>query len=148
MSNIHGDVRKISHNLMPVDFKQKSINDVINDYCDQMKSSNLKTMCFDNSVGKLRISDNKARIIYRVIQELIQNVIKHANAKHCTVQFSSFENKMNISIEDDGVGFENVDQNGQGLKSIEKRLNNIDGEFSIESNKGEGTLCVITIPAE
>lgn len=148
LSEIHADVRNISHNLMPVNFESKSLPEVVNNHCERLNSAQLKINFYNNIQNDFKLSESTSSIVYRAVQELIQNVVKHADAKNCTVQFNLLEQYLIVSVEDDGNGFSSIDQNGQGLKSIERRLQNIGGEFKVESNKEDGTLCVLSIPIE
>jgi signal transduction histidine kinase len=78
--------------------------------------------------------------IYRILQELLQNVIKYAEAKKCFVQITEFDNHLNISVKDDGIGFNPIlNTEGIGLKNIKERAKSIDSDIEIISNINEGT---------
>ncbi|MEZ4899382.1 MAG: tetratricopeptide repeat protein [Saprospiraceae bacterium] len=92
--------------------------------------------------------DNALEIqLFRVIQELVTNVVKHANASEVTIQLTKHESELNIIVEDNGCGFdpESITY-GLGLKNIENRLNNIGAEFSIDSSPGNGSTIIINTP--
>ncbi|WP_075340838.1 tetratricopeptide repeat-containing sensor histidine kinase [Tenacibaculum agarivorans] len=96
-----------------------------------------------------RLDTNTEITIFRIIQELTTNIIKHAEAKEATINISHFENTLNIIVEDDGKGFDkdNVEFNtGMGLGSIKKRVNHLDGTFQIDSMPDRGTTIIINIP--
>lgn len=87
--------------------------------------------------------------IFRILQELITNIIKHSVAKHAVIYLTQHEDKINVMVEDDGVGFDIslVDFNkGMGLSSIQTRVNSLNGTFKIDSNKGKGATIIIDIP--
>ena len=85
--------------------------------------------------------------MFRIIQELLTNIIKHSAATEAIVQFSEHENTLNIVVEDNGKGFDtNATKTGIGLINIEKRIEKIDGEFVIDSSKGNGTTIILNIP--
>lgn len=89
--------------------------------------------------------------IYRIIQELTANVVKYANAKKLTLQVNRFNGVVNIMVEDDGRGFDlerAVNDGGMGLKSVESRVNKLDGELKIDTAKGRGTTVMIDIPVQ
>jgi signal transduction histidine kinase len=78
--------------------------------------------------------------IYRILQELLQNVTKYAEAKKCFVQITEFDNHLNISVKDDGIGFDPIlITEGIGLKNIKERAKSIDSDIEIISNINEGT---------
>ncbi|WP_353148766.1 ATP-binding protein [Flavobacterium sp.] len=78
--------------------------------------------------------------IYRILQELLQNVIKYAEAKKCFVQITEFDNHLNISVKDDGIGFNPIlNTEGIGLKNIKERAKSIDSDIEIISNINDGT---------
>jgi two-component system, NarL family, sensor kinase len=87
--------------------------------------------------------------IYRIIQELICNILKHSKASEVSIQLLKKEKRLNIVVEDNGLGFDiNQVKNkkGMGLKNIESRVNSLNGEFNIDSGKGAGTTITIEIP--
>ncbi len=92
--------------------------------------------------------------IYRVVGELLTNVIKHANARLITLQVSKGDKFYSIFVEDDGVGFKKqlnrkiLKNSGFGLLSITERIDSIKGEFKIESEPGHGTRATVLIPFE
>ncbi|MCC1484314.1 tetratricopeptide repeat-containing sensor histidine kinase [Winogradskyella immobilis] len=96
---------------------------------------------------KTRIENTLEIQIFRIIQELLTNIIKHAEATEAIVQFSEHENILNIIVEDNGKGF-NIDANrhGVGLTNIEKRAEKIDAELVVDSGSGNGTTIILNIP--
>lgn len=87
--------------------------------------------------------------IFRVIQKLLSNIVKHAQATEASVSLTAYEQFINLMIEDNGVGFESIklpESDGMGLSSIEKRIENLDGTFEIDSQIGYGTTINIDIP--
>ncbi len=87
--------------------------------------------------------------IFRIIQELTTNILKHANASHVTINISQHEKVLNIIVEDDGKGF-NINQidskKGMGLSSIKTRIEYLNGEFIIDSTIQKGTTIIMNIP--
>lgn len=87
--------------------------------------------------------------VFRIVQELITNVLKHAEAKNATIHISLYDKNLNIIIEDDGKGFaiKNINlKNGMGLNSIKTRVAHLNGTFDIDSTIGKGTSILINIP--
>ncbi|MDO5979387.1 sensor histidine kinase [Flavivirga spongiicola] len=92
--------------------------------------------------------ENKLEIqVFRIIQELLTNIIKHSKASEAIVQFSEHDNTLNIIVEDNGTGFDiNTPKSGIGLINIEKRIENIEGDLVIDTLKGNGTTIILNIP--
>ncbi|MDH7444480.1 sensor histidine kinase [Aquimarina sp. 2201CG14-23] len=94
--------------------------------------------------------DNTLEIsIFRIIQELITNTIKHANATEIHISLTNHDSLLNIIVEDNGKGFQAKilpEKDGMGLKSIEKRIEHMEGTFEIDSTVGKGTNIIINIP--
>ncbi len=84
--------------------------------------------------------------LYRIIQEAINNSVKHAEAEHVTIIMDK-EKKLNISIKDDGKGFDvKTVKEGNGLKNMKARAERLNAKLVIESNKGEGSVIILSIP--
>ncbi len=94
-----------------------------------------------------RIENTLEIQIFRIIQELLTNIIKHAKATEATVQFSEQDQVLTIMVEDNGKGFDiSAASSGIGLINIEKRIEKIDGEMVIDSSIGNGTTVILNIP--
>ncbi len=88
--------------------------------------------------------------LFRIIQELTTNVIKHANAKHATINISQDQEGITLLVEDDGIGMKTSQiksTQGMGLHSIETRVEHINGSFTIDSTPTKGTTIIIQIPS-
>ncbi|MFP3835664.1 sensor histidine kinase, partial [Chryseobacterium sp. SIMBA_028] len=85
--------------------------------------------------------------IYRIIQELMNNILKYADSSHVTIQILKLKNKVNVQVEDNGIGFNtNEHSNGMGLQNIRSRVSSLGGEIDIDSVIGRGTYVNIEIP--
>jgi signal transduction histidine kinase len=87
--------------------------------------------------------------IFRIIQELITNTIKHANASNATINLSLYDNTLTIIVEDNGKGFDTqkVDlKNGMGLNSIQTRIQHLQGTFDVDTTIDKGTSIILNIP--
>ena len=97
-----------------------------------------------------RMENSLELSIFRMIQELVANAIKHAEASQVTIQLTQHDDSLNIIVEDDGNGFDrsklNKKQSGIGLASIEKRIEHLEGNITIDSILGQGTTILIDIP--
>lgn len=96
-----------------------------------------------------RLDSNTEITIFRIVQELITNIIKHAEATKATINISLFDNTLNLIIEDNGKGFDFHKVkliNGMGLGSIQKRIDHLKGTFLVDSTLQRGTSIIINLP--
>ncbi|WP_290568236.1 MULTISPECIES: sensor histidine kinase [unclassified Leeuwenhoekiella] len=97
-----------------------------------------------------RLENSLELSLFRIIQELITNVIKHAQAKSLTIHLVNHGDSLNLMVEDDGVGFDprhiSKRSDGMGLNSIDKRVAHLNGTLEIESEPGKGTSVIIDLP--
>ncbi len=115
------------------------------------KVSNGKTLQIEvQDYGLEERLDNMLEIsIFRMIQELITNTIKHANASEIHISLTNHDSLLNIIVEDNGEGFDAKilpEKDGMGLATIEKRVEHLEGTFEIDSTIGKGTNIIINIP--
>ena len=113
------------------------------------KINQANTIHFHHTVfginGKFRNEYELA--LYRITQELINNVLKHSEAKNVSLQMGYRDEKIIIMIEDDGKGFElNRHKEGYGLKNLEARTKLLNGSLNIDSQIGKGTSVLIEVP--
>jgi len=96
-----------------------------------------------------RLENSLELSIFRIIQELITNIIKHAQATEATIHLTQHDDSLNIMVEDNGIGFnpQNIStKNGMGIHSIDKRIEHLNGTIDIESAAQQGTTVIIDIP--
>lgn len=115
-------------------------------------ASGINGLTFEvQSFGLEQRLENSLEIsVFRIIQELVRNIIKHAKATQGIVHLTNHNDSLNIMVEDNGIGFNpnkiNTIKKGMGISSIDKRVGCLDGKFTIESNKNKGTSIIIDIP--
>lgn len=109
----------------------------------------LKVTVEDFGMGE-RIENSLELSIFRMVQELVANAIKHSEASQVNIQLTQYEDNINIIVEDDGKGFDrsqmDKSHSGIGLTNIEKRVEHLEGNFTIDSIVGKGTSILIDIP--
>ncbi|HQQ83794.1 MAG TPA: 7TM diverse intracellular signaling domain-containing protein [Cyclobacteriaceae bacterium] len=141
------NVRTISHDLMPVDFEQFPLVDMVSQRVTKFRLDERITIDFDCTGVVVRLKPITELVIYRIINELITNVYKHARAKKAYIQFIYQENSLVVTVEDDGVGFNDAPSEGIGLRSIRLRSAYIRAQLKMESD-GKGTLIILEVPYE
>lgn len=140
------EVRSLSHSMMPHAFERYGLINSVKDFLDKIHKKNLKINF--NAEGDFSIiKENKSLLIYRIIQECIQNVLKHSSATRLDISMICVNNEADIMIEDNGCGFNTDEINyGTGLKNIQSRTAFLNGKSDINSTPGKGTVVAIYIP--
>lgn len=134
-------VRAISHNLVPPALENFDLKSAASDYCTNMNNIHSQKITF-NYLGDDVVLPKIVEInIFRIIQELVTNSIKHASANNIDVQLSIRESDIQLAVEDNGKGFDisNLKTEGIGISNIKHRVSFLNGEIDIASNK-EGTF--------
>ena len=103
---------------------------------------------FHSALGELRLPSEVETTLYRVVQESLTNIVKHANAQNISVSIARRGPTVAAVIEDDGAGFDQraVREEGVGLLGMRERLSFVDGRLEIESRPGAGTTIVAEVP--
>jgi len=147
VNNTYDDIRKIGSNKNFGALINKGLIPSTKAIANQISDSKKISINVINVDVKKRIENAIEIQVFRIIQELLTNIIKHAQATEAIVQFSEHENVLNIIIEDNGLGFRAEDsRQGVGLSNIEKRVEKMNGEFVIDSTIGHGTTVILNIP--
>lgn len=144
------ELRRVAHNMMPESILKFGLDGAIKEFLQSIYSENLNIIYqsyhIENGLNKqLDIS------VYRIIQELVNNAIKHSNAAEILVQIRKDDQLLLIDVEDNGKGFGyNPDskESGMGLAGITSRVNYWKGSLNIESDKSSGTSVHIEIPVK
>ncbi len=143
------EMRRISHNLMHESLRRFGLEISLGDLCKSLQNSQTKIEL--QLYGQFNIlSQEQQTHIYRIIQELIYNSLKHSEAKHILVQCSVEDNVVFITVEDDGKGFranqlKDDPKDGVGLTNVKIRVNYLHGKLDIRSDVGKGTSIDIEI---
>jgi signal transduction histidine kinase len=141
------ELRTIASNMMPASLLQLGLKVALKDLCESFISENLN-IDFQCIGLKDNIPVDKQVTIYRIVQELLNNVVRHARAKNVLLQCSQYDDSFMITIEDDGVGFEPESLNekkGMGMTNIKARVAYLNGKFEIMSSDGQGTSINIEV---
>jgi two-component system NarL family sensor kinase len=148
LNSISGEVRQISHDMMPGTLKKFGLEAAIRSELDiTSKSTGLQTTF--NEIGLNGHLDEEMEVhLYRIVQEAVQNVVKHAGASTLNLSLTRDFDSLNVMIEDDGKGFDTsgMKSQGLGLKNIRTRVALLNGKLSIDSHPSAGTSMIIEIP--
>lgn len=142
-------IREISNNLTPHALTRKGLTTALQEFIDELNAnSNMQILLFMDP--HIEIGRNHEVHIYRIIQEIVNNAIKHAHASEMLIHMESLRSMLKITISDNGCGFsptsitaENI---GLGLKNIMSRVDIMRGDLYLDAAPGKGTLYTIEIP--
>ncbi len=142
ITRLGNEVRNMSHSYSPIILKDKGLHNAITDIVHIIRNNSSIDLQFEWLGEELHIKFHFQIIIYRIIQELLQNMLKYANASNGFLQVMIQEKIVSIYVEDNGKGINNKNLNsGIGLRSIENLIQTLKGNFRIESKENEG-FCV------
>jgi len=144
------EVRSVSHNMMPNALLKNSLAIAIKDFVDKIEKRSLKVRVYTEGLDD-RLDSNLEIILYRVIQECVNNVIKHAEASRLDISVLKDKEGISATIEDNGKGFDIGDKDkfeGIGLKNIITRIEYLKGMVDFDSSPGRGTLIALNVPLE
>lgn len=144
------EVRTVSHNMMPNALMASGLPEALKKFIDRINVKGIDIhLHTDGLDGSL--DSNIKSVLYRIVQECVNNVLKHAQATHLDISILKDEDGINATIEDNGVGFNTSELNefgGIGLKNIMRRISYLKGKVEWNSTPGKGTLVAIYVPIE
>lgn len=147
----HDEVRRISHGLMPADLRVGGLPIAVRQLVHELKTVHEMDTDFELvGFNGARLDEKVELASYRIIQELINNLLKYSDAEKVFIQLSKFENELQIIVEDDGIGFDYEAElksgKGLGLKSILSRVIQLNGEMDVVTGSGKGTSVTVNVP--
>lgn len=146
LDNVINDIRNTAHNLSPEMILSEGLQDAIMFFANAVNQSQSIRIGLQFSGDMQQLPPDFQLSVFRIIQELIQNVIKHAKAKNVLLQLGLWENLFSLTVEDDGIGFNTSPQEprtGLGLVNVSKRVKALHGELNVDSIPGSGTTVYI-----
>ncbi|MFH1931466.1 MAG: ABC transporter substrate binding protein [Pseudomonadota bacterium] len=147
------DVKNVSHGLWPATIDALGVVSSLRELFNEIQQqTDMEIQFFSQGIPK-RFEGEKELAIYRIAQEALVNIIRHARAKHVFVNLVKKDEMISLSVEDDGVGFDldrtmkpSKKRGPLGLLIMRERAVQLDGEFTIESQHGKGTHLLVEIP--
>lgn len=141
------EMRRVAHSMMPEALLKFGLNEAIQDFCDGINENGTIKMKYHQINFKQRLEKPTEVILYRIIQELSNNSIKHAAPSIIFIQITKHEQGLSLVVEDDGKGFDTTQtKKGDGLKNVQSRIDYLKGDWDIKSEIGNGTSVNIEIP--
>lgn len=142
------DLRTLSHSLNTNHIKENGFTESLRTLLGQFEKTGKFKVEYVNNNEDLEISDDAGLIVFRVVQEILNNITKHANADKISVAMYNKAESSGIRIEDNGCGFDmnELKEKGIGLRNIADRIRIIGGKLSINSEINKGTKIEISLP--
>ena len=144
--------RKITYDLSPPVLYELGIIETMHWLTEKIASENKIRTSFHSEFDEIKLPDSELILLFRIIQELMYNSVKHANANKISINFFKSGKDLHIVLEDDGKGFntsklsDKSKRNGFGIVAVKERIKNLSGTFSIKSAPGKGCRSEIFIP--
>jgi signal transduction histidine kinase len=142
------ELRVVSHNMMPNALLKSGLSSAVKDFIDKIDHSKLQVQLHTEGLNE-RLHSSVETVLYRVIQEIVNNVIKHSSANRLDISLFKDAEGISCTIEDNGKGFNQEAKeksDGIGLKNIQARISYLKGSVEFDSAPGRGTLVAIHIP--
>jgi len=144
------EVRTVSHNMMPNALLKSGLSSAVRDFVDKIDTSIIKVILHAEGLNE-HIDNNTEAVLYRVIQECVNNVIKHAGATRLDISLINDADGISVTIEDNGKGFDASFINKKktlGLLGMKERTIMMGGTYVISSKPGEGAIVMISVPLQ
>lgn len=145
----YDEMRSISHQMMPNALIKAGLASAVREFLNKIDKDKI-TVSLEAVGLNTRLDEQTETVLYRIIQETVNNVIKHANATKLNIQLIKDEEGITVTIEDNGEGFDKSKtdlKSGIGLSNIYSRVGFLKGTVDIDSKPGKGTLINIFIPS-
>ncbi len=137
------EMRRVAHNMMPESLLKIGLDAALKDFCNDVNQSGALKLTYQSlGLADLVVDASTSITIYRIIQELINNIIKHAAAASAIVQLSKTGKQFSITVEDDGKGFDTAilkGSKGIGWSNIQSRVEYLRGKVDVQSKPDQGT---------
>lgn len=142
------DVRELSHRMMPRTLSEMGLIPAIEDMLNKTLGHSAIKFTFEHYRIQGRMEERIEVSLYRILQELVNNVVKHSQASEMSVQLMRSQNHIVLIVEDNGKGFNftQKEKSGIGLMNVTSRVNSVNGEISYQPSPGSGTLATVRIP--
>jgi signal transduction histidine kinase len=150
-TRLSADLRHLSHELHPNALEHLGLLEALRERCDDFTQDSGVAVRLDVSDTWPEVSDALALCLYRVAQEALRNVARHAEARRVTVALARHDGHLTMQVSDDGCGFDPTNatarRKGLGLISLAERVRMLGGELAITAGPGNGTHLAVTLPA-
>ena len=138
-------IRKLSYSINPSQIDEVGLDAVLRSLCNDFILATGITCKYESRFKEEKLNREIKLDLFRICQEALTNVLQHAQATEVTIQLIQKRNKIELSVRDNGKGFEHENKQTFGLKSMRGRAASINGQFAIESKKSKGTTVSVSV---
>lgn len=142
------ELRRVAHNMMPEMLVKFGLDEALKEYCSTVNATKLVEVKYQSLGVESRLNQSAEIIVYRIIQELLNNILKHSKASEAFIQVIREDKRLNIIVEDNGKGLDIAaleKSKGAGWTNIRSRVEYLKGQLDINSEPGKGTLVNIEL---
>lgn len=149
LDNAIAEMRRVAYNMMPEALVKYGLVDATKNFCDSLNNSNQIEVIFEAIHFDVYLEKSKEVIAFRIIQELVNNAIKHSGGSRIIVQLSAHDNLVSLIVEDNGKGLpsDNAPSTGMGLESLKNRIQYLKGTMDVRNELEKGLSILIEFPA-
>jgi two-component system NarL family sensor kinase len=143
------EVRSVSHSMMPNALIRSGLSSAVREFVQRISSTDKLKVDLEIVGLNDRLEQTTETVLFRVLQEIVSNIVKHANANHVTIQLIRHDHEITLMVEDNGKGFDTSkiqEFEGIGLKNLFSRVEFLNGTIHFDSNPGRGTTVTVDIP--
>jgi len=143
------ELRRVAQNMMPEALIKYGLSEALRNYCDSLRQSKVFQIDFQTIGMETRVESNIEIYSFRIVQELLNNVTKHAKATHVLVQLAKQGNELSVTVEDNGLGMSPLKMDkstGAGWGNIRARIEYLKGKLDVQSQLGQGTSVHFIVP--
>lgn len=143
------ELRRVAHNMMPESLVRTGLPQAVRDLCADYQQHHVNIIYQEYGLDDVQFKQSVSITVYRIIQELLNNALRHAQASAIIVQLSYHNNLLQLTVEDNGKGFpkqQTSPSRGMGWANIRSRVEYLNGTIDMNSSEGKGTSVTITLP--
>jgi two-component system NarL family sensor kinase len=145
------EMRRVAHNMMPEALVKFGLDTALKDFSNDINKSGALQVSYQAiGIETAEIAQITAITVYRIVQELLNNIMKHAAARTAIIQVTKSNGQITITVEDDGKGFDAeilTQSKGMGWANIQSRVDYLKGRLDVQSGPGKGTSVHIELNA-
>jgi len=144
------DTRNISHSLLPIKLLRFGLRNALEDLINKTNKTGETQFQLDCTLKEHKLQDFVEVNIYRIIQELVQNILKHSRAGTANISLTESMSQLILKVSDNGIGFEGtleeMQSNGIGMRNMVTRVRSMNGKLTLDSTESKGVIVDIEIP--
>ncbi|MFN3849268.1 MAG: sensor histidine kinase [Spirosomataceae bacterium] len=142
------EIREVSHNMMPGSLMKFGLPTALKQFVNKINNAGILKVDLQIIGLKERLDERIETMLYRVIQEVMNNIIRHSEATNVNIELIQHEDELVLLVEDNGKGFDTsvVENQGIGLKNITTRVKYLNGNVNFDSRIGKGTSVIVEVP--